>query len=203
MAIGKQLGAFGSDWFLERRESRGCPTGSTTVTINVATDSPSRAKPPPPPKEPWKGQTYSTDPSPGIGHYVGDEERKGKDNKDTILRGKEPKGKEPTGKEPKRKRFRRERLEVGRSQGKKRFGQRRGYGGKKMSLVKEEMMQSPIFLRIRHGGRIAHRWALGMNVSIENTAARGEIGSIQMENGAKCEVRRMQKSMSSMEARRQ
>ena len=58
-------------------------------------------------------------------------------------------------------------------------------GGWNMSLSQEERIPSAIIPRIRHVGRIAHRWALGLNVSIENTSARGAIGSIKMEHGAK------------------
>ena len=47
------MGGIGSDGFLESRETVGDPTDSTTVTTNVATDSPERAKPPPP-KAPGK-----------------------------------------------------------------------------------------------------------------------------------------------------
>ena len=41
------MGDVGSDGFLERRETGGGPTDSATVTIDVATDCPSREKPPP------------------------------------------------------------------------------------------------------------------------------------------------------------
>ena len=106
-------------------------------------------------------------------------ERKGKDTKGKGPRGKDSEGKDPNGKDRKGKSIR---------------GKKRIWGEKKLSLVREDKMPPSIILRLRHGGRIGHRLALGMNGIIENTSARRAIGISKMDQGAKCEIRRMKKS---------
>ena len=101
-----------------------------------------------------------------------------------------PKGKSTSGKDFK------EKTRTGRSQstGKSDTDKEEDSEEGSMSLVKEDRMPASIIPRIRRVGRIGHRWALGMNDSIENTAARGAIGSTEMERGAECEIRLGQKS---------
>ena len=92
----------------------GNPTDSTAVSIDVTSDIPSSAKPPPP-KATGAVQTYSADPPTGVRHYLGDAGRKGndtewgfqmrkpqrgraqrKDSKGTDSTGKDRKGKSDT-----------------------------------------------------------------------------------------------------------
>ena len=61
-----------------KEEKQGGPTDSMAGAVDVATDIPENAEPPPP-KAPGGAQTYSEDPTTGIWHYLGDAERKGND----------------------------------------------------------------------------------------------------------------------------
>ena len=88
MTIEKQWVTLDVMGFLGEKKPGGNPTDSTTVTTNVTTDRPERERPPPP-QAPGGVQTYSEAPSTGIGHYLGDAERKGKYTNVKIPQGKD------------------------------------------------------------------------------------------------------------------
>ena len=69
MAIDNQWATLGDMGFLEVDTQDANPTESTTVTINVTTDIPSRAKPSPP-QAPGRVRTYSEDPPTRAWRYL-------------------------------------------------------------------------------------------------------------------------------------
>ena len=113
--------------------------------MNVATDSPSSARPPPP-KAPGPVQIYSADQSTGIWHYLGDAELKGPDIEGRDSKGRDFKERAQKGKFPK------EKAREGKiAKGKAIRAKKRIRAMKKLRLSQEERAPEAIILRIRHG----------------------------------------------------
>ena len=159
-------------------------TDATNVTINLATDIPEGAKPPP--KAPGNVQTYSSDPSTGIGHYLGDSERKEKDTKGKSFRGNDSKRKRPQRVRARRRRFPMKRLDRERSHRKGDSDKDEDKVEGNMSLSTEEMMPPSIILRIRHGGDWAPTGTMGERQYREYS---GSWGNWQYRDGACREMR--------------